>query len=457
MTKRLITCLLLSIIPLTASLARGSAKLVSDETIREQKRLTKSYKLKNGIPVIYRQIPNSDILEVIVNFGFGMKDLPSGKKNQPQLLFGTMPMAAKGFAKEKVFGLTEKYALQLGCSSGIEQGNCELGTLNEHWPKVLPLFASIINNPSLNKEDLKLTADRIVASVKANKQDPGRYVNDVVNRVYYGENHPYANPPEDTMKEIPAISAEELRNLHRTVLDASHMSIVVAGSYPAKKMLRDLNRYFGALKSLGGPRVAVQKPTYNAKKNIAFENRDIPTAYIRAKFNTVDINDDDEVAVNMLIKILDEELGEEIRTRRSLSYAVYSFVIQYSVGIGLISVSTSKPKETLEALTVVLDRLKTKKLTEQELEEYRNLYATRYFLTQESHSSLASAISSTHFYRKSVDPLYDMPRLLDRITPEQIQKLAKKLLVNMSLGVVYAKDRFQMKWAERFVKSAEAK
>ena len=431
------------------------AKLVSKETIAEQKRLTSTHKLKNGIPVVFRNIPNSDILEIIVNFGFGMKDLPKGQKNQPRLLFQTMTMAAHGFDKTAVFSTTEKYALELGCSSGIEQSQCAIGTLNEHWSKVLPLFAAVINKPSLNQEDLKLNSERIISGVKANQQDPGRYVNDVVNRVYYESDHPYANPAEDIIKQVPLISRKDLKKLHGQVMDASHMSITVAGSYPTKKMLRDLDRYFGNIKAQGGPRVKVQPPRYNKKKRIAFEDRDIPTAYIRAKFNTVEINDEDEVAVNMLIKILDEELGEEIRTRRSLSYAVYSFVIQYSVGIGLISVSTSKPQETLEALQVVLERIKSKKLSKAELDEYRNLYATSYFLTQESHSSLASAISSTYFYRNSVNPLYDRPHQLDKITPEKIQQLARKLLVNMSLGIVYAKDRFKMKWAERFIKATE--
>ena len=41
--------------------------------------------------------------------------------------------------------------------------------------------------------------------------------------------------------------------------------------------------------------------------------------------------DEDSVATNFMMKVLDEELSLEIRTRRSLSYAVYSYVLDYQI------------------------------------------------------------------------------------------------------------------------------
>ncbi len=448
MQKELIAGLL-GVIAVFAS--AGAAPLVSNETIQAQKQLTSMHKLSNGIPVIYREIPNSDILEVVVNFGIGLKDLPAGQKSAGRLLFQTMPMAAKGYAKREVFRTTEKYALELNCGSGIETSKCSIGTLNEHWPETSKLFAAIIKEPALTSEDVKLNADRLIAEVKGNIQDPGRFVNDVVNRVYYERGHPFANDPEEIMREVPKLGRKDLIALHGRTLDASKISITVAGSFPKAQMLADLEKKFGKIKDQREKMVAVVPPPFKLENAIAFENRDIPTAYIRAKFDTVAVNNEDETAVNMLIKILDEELSEEIRTRRSLSYAVYSFVIQYSVGIGVISASTSKPQETLEAITVVLNKLKHEKLKPEDLEEYRNLYATDYYLTLEKHSSLANAISATYFYRNAVDPLYEIPRRLEQVTPEKIQDLANKLLVNMRIGIIYSKDRFKDDWAKKFV------
>ena len=56
------------------------------------------------------------------------------------------------------------------------------------------------------------------------------------------------------------------------------------------------------------------------------------------------VTDQDFEAANLMMKVLDDELGLEIRTKRSLSYAVFSYMINYSRGIGMIGVSTSKTK-----------------------------------------------------------------------------------------------------------------
>jgi predicted Zn-dependent peptidase len=434
-----------------------AAKLVTKETIELQKKATTITKLKNGIPVIFREIEGSDILNVLVTFDYGQKHVERGKKSYPGLLFSTMGMAANGYPKTKVFRITEKYALQLGCSSGIEMSTCSIGTLNDHWSQVNKLFEKVVTEPTLSETDLKLQASRSAASIKGTIQNSDRYVNDVVNRVFYGKDHPYKQLSEESLKELESYKRQEIMAMHKVALNAKRMTIVVVGSYDQKKMLKNLEEMFGKLKGEEYKETPVKDPKFDNSKSFAFESRDIPTAYIRAKFNGLPKDDKDSVAQSLMIKVLDEELGEEIRTKRSLSYAVWSYVIQYEIGIGMLSASTSKPKETLEAMSYVLRKIKKKPLSKEKLEEYKTVYATKYFLTLETHSSLASAIASTYFYKGSLDYLYEMPLMLESVTPKDVQRLAKKLLVNMRLGIVFNKEKFKDTWGRKFVKEAVAK
>ena len=105
---------------------------------------------------------------------------------------------------------------------------------------------------------------------------------------------------------------------------------------------------------------AVVPPVFEEAKSYAFHDRTLPTAFIRVKFNSPSVTDKDATATRFMYEILSEELGELIRTKRSLSYAVGAYVIQYTAGIGVISASTSKPKETLEAMHEVIAQLKSK-------------------------------------------------------------------------------------------------
>lgn len=430
----------------------AAVQLVTDETIALQKQLTSKHTLKNGMTVIVREIPDSDILQANVTFATGLKDLPPGKKSLNEWLWGTMSVAAKGYPKEKVFSLSEKLGLELGCAAGIEVASCGLGTLNEYWTEGLALLAAIVKTPTLSDADAKLTKERIVATLRSTPSDPGTYVNEIVNSIFYPVGHPYRLNHDEALAELAKLSSADLKALHQDVLDAAAMSIVVVTSKPAADVVKDLEKAFGSIaRKPSKPTVAVVPPDFSPSQSYAFHDRELPTAYVRIKLNGPGVTDKDAVAARFMYEILSEELGEEIRTKRSLSYAVHAFTLQYSIGVGVLSVSTSKPKETMEALHDVIKQLKSKTYTAAELDEYKNVFATGYFLTQETHASLANALASSLEFYGTTDELYEMPRRLDQVKPEDIKRLANDLLADPRVGIIFGRKDFDDSWAKDFI------
>ncbi len=433
------------------SLSTAASELVSAETINLQKSLTKETKLANGIPVIYRRVDKSDIFEILISFRSGVKDLPTGKKSHISALMAAMPMGGKGFPKQVVYKMSEKYALELGCSAAIETSSCILGTVNDYWREVLPLYAAIINAPLLTKQDVDLVRERLKVDARNIIKEPGRYANDVVNRVFYPEGHPYRQSAEESLRDYDAMKDQDLRTLHKQIHSAKNMVITIAASVPLEKILPDLNRHFGKIPTTDVPHVTPTAPAFDSGKSFAFEGRDIPTAYINIKFNGIGVTEKDAEAAEFMLKILDEELGEEIRTRRSLSYSVYSYMLQYSVGIGVIGASTSKPQETLEAITAVVKKLQSKPLSDENLKEHKRVYVTQYFRGKETHSSLVSSLAGSYMYFGNAYRGYEYPSRIDAVTANDVKRLAEQLLVNFRVGIVYGRDRFKDAWAKTLI------
>jgi zinc protease len=455
MKNRILISASLALVAVAGSAMGGS--LISDAQIKQQKELVTIGKLKNGIPVIHRLQSNSEIAQLHVSFGGGIRTQPKGSKTHVQLLFASMTEGSQKYPKAKVFETTEKYALELGCSGGIESADCSLGTLNEYWADSLDLFQDVIQRPALVADDVKRVADRQIFELKSNLEDPGKFSNEVVNRVFYADDHPYRQPVAASIDEMKAATREQLVTLHGKVVVASNMIITIVTSLPQNKVMKDLDAAFGGIAAGGAALTPVPRPQFDEKKSVSFEGREIPTAYIKIKFNGLPANHKDEVATNFMIKVFDEELSEEIRTKRSLSYSVFSMMLQYEQGIGVISASTSKPKETLEAIQQVIQKMKSKTYTPTELEEHKTVYATNYFLTQETHQALAGAIASTYFYKNDLNYLFEMPRKLDQVTADDVKRLANELLVNMRVGVVYDKKKYKADWAKKLVAQTKAK
>lgn len=115
-------------------------------------------------------------------------------------------------------------------------------------------------------------------------------------------------------------------------------------------------------------------------------------------------------------------------------------------GIGTISASTSKPKETLETIASVIKGLRDNKIAPDELKEYKNVFTTGYYLTMETHDQLAGALSNAQVYFGDASIMYEWPSRIEAVTPEDIQRVAKEVLKNFRVGIVYDKDKFKSEW-----------
>jgi zinc protease len=429
----------------------GSAsQLVRPEFVQQQKQATRKLILPSGVTLILRHLPGSGITSMAVGFSAGSSVTEPGKRVLPDWMFSSMSKAAKGYPKVRMNALLEKYSIGMGCGSGVEFSSCSVTSLSEYWDKAFPAFAAALFHPLFDAQDVKLQRERMEASFQSIAEEPGSYSNDVVNRVFYPAGHPYRLLREEALKELGSLHRNDLIAYHKQVLEGPPPVVVVVSDIPEEKIVADLQRIFGNWK--GKPTVfpGVTPPSFDANDFMAIEDRDIPTAYIRLKFPAIGANAPEAVASRLMFEIFNEELWDEVRTRRSLSYGVGASQIQYRMGIGSISVSTSKPQEALDAISGVIQRMKAKKFSQAELDRFKVVFSTSYFATQETHGSLATALLNSWQYFGTTDRLYDLPAELERVTPDDVQRLARNVLTKMRAGVVYSKAKFNVQWVKSF-------
>lgn len=438
-----------------------SANLVKKESVEAQKKATRVVVLDSGVTVILRRVPDSGITSLAMGFNSGSAHLPPGQKVLNDWTMSVMGRAARGYPKSKLNALTERYSISMGCDGGIEHSTCGMTTLSSFWGKALPAFAAIVKQPLLDAADVKIQKERMEASFKAMSEDPGSWSNDVVNRIYYPQGHPYRLVRDEALGEIAKLSRDDVAGYHKSLMAGPPPVIAVVSDMQDDVVLADITKAFGAWRGKKRVDYRVENPTFDASdrnKYLMIEDRDIPTAYLRLKFPAVSATGKDSVASRLVFEMLNEELWDEVRTRKSLSYGVGAAQVQMQRGIGSISVSTSKPQETLDAIAMVIQRMKRKSFSQAEVDRFKVVFSTSYFLTQETHGGIASALRGTYNYFGSTDPLYDLPGDLERVTTDDIQRISQELFQQMRVGVVYSKEKFNPSWVTDFnekIKSAK--
>jgi predicted Zn-dependent peptidase len=425
--------ILLSLI-LTSTFS-NALELVTEKEIKENLEKTKIFKLSNGVPVIYRSEPTSDIIHVSVSFDWALKDQFTGTKTLPNLLTALMTKGSTKYPQQKLYETIEKYSLGLGCSSMIDTSTCSFETVNDYFDQNISTLSSSISNPVFLEKDFKIMKTRMISNKKAEAEDPDQSVNQAVNKIYYEPSHPYVLPPQSAIAELEKHTISDLKKAHKTMINARRIQIAVVSSMPIDKVKKTLEREFGKLKGWHYSKKMVAYPK-GSKDNVSYEERDIPTAYIKIKIPTPSIMSQDAATSQILFEILSEEMAVEIRTKRSLSYSAYAYTGQGQIGLGVFSVSTPKPKETLEVLGAILKKMKTEDVDKDIFEEYKRVFSTGYFLRQETHSSLASTLLRSYYYTKDVKYVFEMPKRLSEVTPKQVKDLANKILSNYKLGML---------------------
>ena len=235
MKKHLITLLLIP------SLA-NAFELVTDKEIKENIDRTKIIKLSNGIPVIYRYEPSSDIVQTTVSFDWALKDQRTGTKTLPNTLTALMTKGSKKYPQQKLYETIEKYSLSLGCSAAIDTATCSFGTVNDYYDQNISILSSSIQSPVFLDKDFTIMIKRMISNKKAEVEDPDQSVNQEVNKIYYEPSHPYVLPPQMAIKELESYKIKDLQKAHATMINARRMSIAVVTSMPVEKVKKTLER-----------------------------------------------------------------------------------------------------------------------------------------------------------------------------------------------------------------------
>ncbi len=435
----------------TSSKTKEDNRLVSDASIAAQKEQTSVATLSNGTQVIIRNEPSSDLVSLMVGWPKGSSATPTGKKNLGIWAFDTLTMGSKNYPKDVLFALAEKYSLNIACSQGIDHSQCSLGTINDYWPQALAAFSDVILHPSFKPSDAELQRKQLLAHYESIANNPDAFTNELVNKCFYPENHPYFLSAKDSVTEMKQLKTSELSGFYQQLLQTTPMTLVVVTSMPKEKIIADLEKQFNSLPKISYTPPKIEVPPFKDDCSLVFEDRDVPTAYLLAKFSAPEVNSPDAVAATLLFNIFSEELDEEVRTKRSLSYATYAYTRQYRMGLGIIYSTTPKPEETLEVIQQVITKIKSTSYTPEDLSEFKKEFATAFYLKQETHHSIAAKLLETQLYHGSLNPFYDLPRELDKVTPEQIKSLAGKYLKNMRLGILFQKAGYKDTWAKKFI------
>jgi zinc protease len=387
-----------------------------------------------GIHVIHKPIAANDVIAVQLFVKGGAAAITPANAGIEQLIVDAAPLGTARYTKEQFTAAATKNGAQIGGTADLEFTSMTLRAVRQNWDASWDLFADAVAHPTFPAAEVAVARGQLANQVKQRNDDPDSYLTQVSDSVVFA-GHPFAPEPRGTPQSVAALTPAELAKWHARRFTKPNLLIVVVGNVTHDDLVKKISTSFGALPATGGA-VASVPALPPMKPSVTIMNRNLPTNYIQGTFVAPPTRSRDAAATRLALRLLSDRLFEEVRTKRNLTYAVYSFFSGGTVGRGALYVTATDPDTTLKVMLAEVRRLQREPVTDERLQETRNDYVSAYWMGQETNLGQAAQLGR---FELTGGGWRNALVLVDRVravTPADIQRVATRYFRNARFVVV---------------------
>jgi zinc protease len=294
---------------------------------------------------------------------------------------------------------------------------------------------------SLNVDDANFKSERQVVEeerrVRVDNQPYGSLEQDL--RAAAFTVHPYHHTPIGSIKDLDDATVEDVRAFFNTYYKPNNATLVIVGDFDSTQSLTWIHKYFDGIPASAQPipRVAQPEPQQTAQRDVtkSYSNTPLPAVVIGYKIPPR--FSPDAYPLDLASDIL--AAGESSMLYQTLVYKDQTAV--QAAGFGNFTEDPNlfwayaimnqghSPAEGEKSVIAVLDSLKTKPVDPKELEKAKNQEIAGFILGRDTDEEKAVAIENAAVIGKDPNLVNtELDRYL-KITPEDIQRIAKEYFV----------------------------
>jgi predicted Zn-dependent peptidase len=394
--------------------------------------------LDNGLRIITETMPHTRSVSICIFTGVG-----SRYETEPQ-------SGVSHFIEHLMFKGTPKRATARDISMAIEGvgGIINAGTDKEltvywcktaqpHFSLALDVLSDILLHSKFAPEDIESERQVIIEEIHMGKDSPSQQVNMLIDELLW-PNHPLGRDIAGDKDSVAGISRKMiLKYLAQQYLPGNTV-VSIAGALKHREMVTAVNQM------LGGWAGEQPHPTYSPYQKQKFprlniECKDTEQAHLCLGLSGLPLLHPQRFVLDLLNVILGEGMSSrlftEIRDRLGLAYSIHSY-IDHFLDTGAITIYAGvEPKNLPVAIKAILEQLARLKepIPEDELVKAKELAKGRLLLRMEDSRNVAGWMGGQEILTGKILSVDQVASTIDAITADEIERLAKELLVASQL------------------------
>ncbi|AWV89313.1 M16 family metallopeptidase [Bradymonas sediminis] len=399
---------------------------------------TTAYKV-GELTLIHKATPANAVVAARVYFSGGAAHLTETTAGIERLALNTaVSGGSESHPKDEFNAAVDSMGSSISTFSDRDYSGYAMQSTVEHFAPTWELMLESILEPQLPEAELNLQRQRHLADIKSLKENPDRLVGYIASELLFSD-HPYATFQLGTVENVERFTRDELVNYQKSLLDPAEMTVVVVGNVPTAELIEKI-RPLSEVK----PSVELLEqelhPFKQSTGEVEVSEKTIPTNYIFGLYPAPAPGDADYEAMLVATKYLSDRLFEEVRTKRNLTYAVSAGLSSRRVNYGVLYVTAVDPSMTMPVIFGEIQKLKDGEFSPKDLDESRNVFITRHYMSLETNGSQATLLAESHIVAGDWTRFATSIDRLNAVTPEDVQRVAEKYMKDYRFGIVGSEE-----------------
>ena len=381
---------------------------------------------------------------IAVRFAFrgGAALDPAGREGLAEMAVSLLDEGAGELGSEPFQRRLEDLAARLHFDAESDTVGGELATLTRNRDAAFELLRLALTRPRFDDEPVARVRSQMLARIKDEDDDPGAIAQRTLARRLYPD-HPYGRPVQGTAASVAAIGVEDLRRYVAGRLARDNLVVGVVGDITPAELAPALDSIFGALPARAQSWTVIEAtPAVGGAGTVV--RQPVPQSVIVFAQRGVKRDDPDFYAAYVMNHILGgggftSRLYDQVREKRGLAYSVYTTLDTRAAGAlirGGAGTANARAAETVRLVREEWRRMAAEGVTAAELADAKTFLTGSFPLRFSSSGRIAGVLVDMQLDRLGIDYLDRRNALIEAVTLDQVNWLARDLLEPARLTVV---------------------
>lgn len=394
-------------------------------------------------------VPDKSVPLLAMSFAFrnaGSATDPDGKEGLAEMTSGLLDEGAGEMKSQAFQRALEDIAAQMSFSAGQDTFTGQLRTLTAEREKAFDLLRLALNAPRFDDAPVKRIKSQILASLRQQAKNPRKISGRLWSETIF-PNHPYSKPSNGTEKTVATLAADDLKSFIRHRFSRDRLIIGVVGDISEEELKQRLDSVFGNLPATGR-KFEIPETTAAGGGKTLIIRKQIPQSMMILGHAGLKRDDADWYAALLVTRIfggggLSSRLYEEIREKRGLAYSVYAYLspMRHSALLaGGVATQNARAAESLSVIRAEWQKLAEGGITAKELETAKTYMNGSFPLRLGSSRGIAGMLVGIQISDLGINYIKKRPSLINSISLEEANRVAKRLYKAADLTVVIVGD-----------------